>query len=177
MKTSDVVWEIVKAYGIDTVFMLPGGGASHLVDSLGKSGLNYVVNLHEQGAGYAALGYGMYHIHKPGICLVTSGPGVTNAITPCAAAWTDSIPVIFISGQVSKNTMIGDTGLRSRGGQEVSVIPLVFSITKKVVSAISGEDVLDCLPEMLIHSHLGRPGPMWLDIPLDVQAEDIKWLF
>src|SRR5512138_1628970 len=111
MKTSDAIFEILKQH-VDTVFFVPGGGAMHLVDSLGKSGLKAVSCLHEQGAGFAAIGYAMSR-NGLGVCLTTSGPGATNAVTPCAAAWMDSVPVLFISGQARSDSLIGDTGLRT----------------------------------------------------------------
>ena len=86
MKTSDAIFDILKGY-VDVVFFVPGGGAMHLVDSLGKSGLRHISALHEQGAGFMALGYAQQR-KGLGVCLVTSGPGATNALTPCAAAWT-----------------------------------------------------------------------------------------
>ena len=92
MKTSDAIFNVLKDY-TDTVFYVPGGGAMYLVDSLGRSGLLSVACLHEQGAGYAAIGHAMMR-KGLGVCLVTSGPGATNAITPCAGAWMDSVPVL-----------------------------------------------------------------------------------
>src|SRR3972149_12218057 len=101
----------------------------HLVDSLGKSGLQHISALHEQGAGFMALGYAQQR-KGLGVCLVTSGPGATNALTPCAAAWMDSIPVLFVSGQAKSTPLIGDSGLRVRGVQEVDIISMVRPITK-----------------------------------------------
>src|SRR3990167_10351766 len=128
MKTSDAIFDILKDY-VDTVFFVPGGGAMHLVDSLGKSGLKHISALHEQGAGFMACGYAQQR-NGLGVCLTTTGPGATNAITACAAAWMDSIPVLFISGQAKSDTLIGDTGLRVRGVQEVDILGLVGGITK-----------------------------------------------
>lgn len=149
----------------------------HLVDSLGKSGLRRVSATHEQGAGYMAVGYAQMR-KGLGVCLVTSGPGATNAITPCAAAWMDSVPVLFISGQARSNTLIGDTGLRTRGAQEVDIINVVKPITKMAVRGFLGRDAinntfLNWLQLAIFECLNGRPGPCWLDIPLDVQAEEI----
>jgi len=176
MKTSDAIFGILKDY-VDTVFYVPGGGAMHLVDSLGRSGLNAVACLHEQGAGYAAIGYAMAR-NSLGVCLVTSGPGATNAITPCAAAWTDSAPVLFISGQARSDTLIGDTGLRTRGIQEVDIIPMVKGITKQSAQAgtsgkVSGRLLGFLFTSMIETALANRPGPCWLSIPLDVQAEEV----
>src|SRR5512139_1642178 len=114
MKVADKIWERV-AQEVDTVFYLPGGGCGPLVDALGQSGLKAVACLHEQGAGYAAVGYAQHRGF--GVCLVTSGPGATNAMTPCLAAWVDSVPVLFISGQVMVK-WLAPHGMRSRGTQE-----------------------------------------------------------
>ena len=172
MQTSDAIFEIVKRYA-DTVFFVPGGGAAFLVDSPGRSGLRYVSCLHEQGAGFAALGYAMQR-KGLGVCLVTSGPGATNAITPCAAAWMDSVPVLFISGNARNDSLIGDTGLRTRGVQEVDIIPMVKPITKTALRLMGGSGIKDLLPFVIEHDCLsGRPGPCWLDVPLDVQSEEI----
>jgi len=171
-RVADLIWEILKNY-TDYVFMLPGGGAMYLVDALGKSGLKYVAHIHEQGAGFAALGYARTS-GKLGVCLVTSGPGATNALTACAAAWTDSFPVLFISGQTSTDTLIGNSGLRTRGVQQVNIIPMVKPITKWAVTAQNGGDAIICLNNLIEITRRGRHGPCWLDIPLDVQGEVIE---
>jgi len=144
----------------------------HLVDSLGRSGLRYVPCLHEQGAGFSALGYAMAR-GGLGVCLVTSGPGATNAITPCAAAWMDSVPVLFISGQARSDSLIGNTGLRTRGVQEVDIIALVKPITKSRQQLFSQSQYDEILKAMIRICLDDRPGPCWLDVPLDVQAEEV----
>ena len=97
MRVADAIFERLKQE-VDTVFYLPGGGSGPLVDALGASGLRAVCCLHEQGCGYAAVGYAQYHGF--GVCLVTSGPGISNCATPIAAAWVDSVPILVVSGQV-----------------------------------------------------------------------------
>ncbi len=171
MNVADKIWEILKEY-VDTVFFLPGGASMHLVDSLGRSGLRYVTCLHEQGVGFAAIGYAMMR-NSLGVCLVTSGPGSTNAITPCAAAWMDSVPILFISGQTTTQTLIGNTQLRTRGIQEVDIIKIVKSITKTATRPMKGTDVINQLKESIWKAQKGRRGPCWIDIPLNVQAEEI----
>ena len=171
MRASDVIFDILKQY-VDTVFFVSGGQAAFLVDSLGRSGLRYVACLHEQGAGFAALGYAMQR-GGLGVCLVTSGPGATNALTPCAAAWMDSVPVLFISGQARSDSLIGDTGLRTRGIQEVDIISMVRPITKGAARYLNGKQLLSFV-SFWVHTCLdNRPGPCWLDVPLDVQSEEI----
>jgi len=170
MKLSDYVIQRV-AKQVDTVFFVPGGGCMHLVDSLGRSGLHAVSMLHEQGAGFAAQAYAMYHGF--GVCLVTSGPGATNAITPLAAAWMDSYPMLVISGQAKTDTLKKDMGIRSFGSQEVDIIPVVKSITKYAVSVLDGNDIQFVMDTAFTEAITGRPGPVWIDIPQDIQAVEI----
>lgn len=171
VKTSDVIWEMISNH-VDTVYFVPGGGAMHLVDSLGKSGVRYCSMLSEQGASYAALGYAM--TRGFGVCLVTSGPGATNAYSGCAAAWTDSIPVLFLSGQAKRSSLIGDSGLRTRGVQEIDIVTGVWHITKMAHEAENGMDAINTLERMLSLAKFNRPGPVWLSIPVDVSAERVE---
>ena len=119
MKTADAIFDILKDY-TDTVFFVPGGQAMYLVDALGRSGLQHVSMTSEAGAGFAAIGYAM--AHGLGVVLTTSGPGALDAVGACGAAWMDSVPVLFISGNARSDTLIGDTGLRTRGNQEVDIV-------------------------------------------------------
>src|SRR5512139_209837 len=127
MNTSEAIWSIIAQY-TDTVFFVPGGQAAFLVDALGRSGLKHISALHEQGAGFMAIGHAQA-INGLGVCLVTSRPGATNAITPCAAAWMDSVPVLFISGQSNLNP---NEMLRVRGVQAVDITMMVDVIVKMV---------------------------------------------
>ena len=171
MKLSDYVMQRVAEH-VDTVFFVPGGGAMHLVDSLGRSGLQAVSMLHEQGAAFAAQAYAMYHGF--GVCLVTSGPGATNALTPLAAAWMDSYPMLVISGQAKTDTLKRDMGIRSFGSQEVDIVPVVKSITKYAVSILSVEDIHGGVMDVAFRESItGRPGPVWIDIPQDIQAVEL----
>jgi acetolactate synthase-1/2/3 large subunit len=168
MRVADKIFSILSKH-VDTVFFLPGGGAMHLVDALGQSSLNHVSCLHEQGAGFAAVGYAMAR-DGLGVCLTTSGPGATNSVTACAAAWTDSVPVLFISGQTKTSTLMNGTGLRSRGNQEVDIISMVKGITKVSKQVLTPQDAIETLEFMIKECLDGRFGPAWLDIPQDVQA-------
>ena len=106
IKVSDYVFQFIESKGIKHVFMLPGGGAMHLVDSLGNSNLKYICCQHEQAAAIAAEAYGQ-HTNNIGVCLTTSGPGATNAITGVTAGWIDSTPMFVISGQAKRSDLIG----------------------------------------------------------------------
>lgn len=170
MKLSDYVIKRVAEH-VDTVFFVPGGGAMHLVDSLGRSGLRAVSMLHEQGAAFAAQAYGMYH--GLGVCLVTSGPGATNAITGVAAAWMDSYPMLILSGQAKTDTLKRDMGIRSFGSQEVDIITMVRSITKDAAMIEEPEAIKSIMDAAIHKATFGRPGPVWLDIPLDIQSAEV----
>ncbi|MCX7704683.1 MAG: thiamine pyrophosphate-binding protein [bacterium] len=172
MKLSDYVFSFISEQGINSVFMLPGGGAMHLVDSLGKSGLQYICCLHEQAAVIAADAYAQY-TGKFGVALVTTGPGGTNAITGVAGAWIDSVPVLILSGQVKRQDMLKGTGLRQKGVQEVDIISLVRPITKYAVTIVEPTSIRYEIEKAVYMATTGRPGPVWIDIPLDVQAASI----
>ena len=181
MRVADAVWDRIKIE-TDCVFLIPGGGCMFLVDALGRSGMRWVSAIHEEGAGLMALGHAMF-TNKLGVCLVTSGPGATNAITACAAAWTDSVPLLVISGQAKSETLIGDSGLRTRGVQELDIIPMVTPITKYanqpsievMIMAANPYDVIRATLDFMIKTcKSGRPGPCWLSIPQDVQGMEIQ---
>ena len=130
IKLSDYVIQFIENLGVDHVFLLPGGGCMHLLDSVGKSRkVNYVCNLHEQAAAIAADAYSQYTNHI-GVALVTTGPGGTNAITGVSASWLDSIPVMILSGQVKTSDLAKGRGIRQMGFQEIDIISLVKPITK-----------------------------------------------
>ena len=169
IKLSDYVINFVKQQGVDDIFLLPGGGCIHLIDSVGKSDINFTCNLHEQASSIAADAYGQY-TNNLGVCLVTTGPGGTNAITGIAAAWLDSTPVLAISGQVQKKDMIGNRGVRQIGFQEIDIVNVVKPLTKYAVTVTNPEDIRYHLEKAVYLAKTGRPGPVWIDIPLDVQA-------
>lgn len=169
IKLSDYVFQFLEGKGIKHAFMLPGGGAMHLDDSIGKSGIEYICFLHEQGAAIAAEAYAQ-HTNTPGLVLVTSGPGATNAITGVTAGWIDSTPMFIISGQSKRADLVGEKGVRQIGSQEVQIIPMVKPITKYAVQVLEPSEIKYHLERAYIEATTGRPGPVWLDIPLDVQA-------
>ena len=171
-KLSDYVVDFIQQQGVKDIFLLPGGGCIHLVDSIGKSDLNYVCNLHEQACSVAADAYGQY-TNNLGVCLVTTGPGGTNALTGVAAGWLDSTPMLIISGQVQKKDMINGRGTRQIGFQELDMPALVAPITKYAVSVTDPEEIKYHLEKAIFLAQDGRSGPVWIDIPLDVQAASI----
>ncbi len=174
MKLSDYVFEVIARTGVKHVFMLPGGGCMHLCDSLGRNkDLTFVCNLHEQACAVAADAYGQY-TNNLGVALVTTGPGGTNTLTGLAAAWLDSTPCLFISGQVKRPDMKGNLGVRQLGFQEIDIVSMVKPITKYAVTVTDPQTIRYHLEKALHLARSGRPGPVWIDIPLDVQAIDIS---
>jgi acetolactate synthase-1/2/3 large subunit len=172
LKLSDFVIDFISQH-TKRVFVLVGGGSMHLNDSLGKSKLEYTCMLHEQGASLAAQAYG--HItNQLGVCMVTTGPGGTNAVTGCLAAWMDATPVLFISGQVQTSQMIGTSGRRYVGTQECDIVSIVAPITKYATSVMDPAKIKIYLGAAVYAATHGRKGPTWIDIPLDVQSADIN---
>jgi acetolactate synthase I/II/III large subunit len=170
MKLSDYVMDFLADAGVTHVFEVTGGGAMHLNDSLGRSTrLQYVCNLHEQASSMAAETYGKVR-GDIGACLVTTGPGGTNAVTGCAGAWLDSTPCFFVSGQVKRADLKGDTGVRQIGVQEVDIVAIVRPITKYAVTVLDPDTIRYHLEKALYLARNGRPGPVWVDLPLDVQG-------
>ncbi len=173
IKLSDYVMKFLADNRVNHIFMVAGGGAMHLDDSLGQiKEITPVCCLHEHAASIAAQAYAQAGA-KIGVVLVTTGPGGTNAITGVAAAWTDSVPLLVISGQVKRSAMIGDSGLRSRGSQELNIIPVIKTITKYSVCVLKPDSIKEYLENAIYEATHGRPGPVWIDIPLDVQASMI----
>ena len=173
MKLSDYVFEFLAGEGVRHVFMLPGGGAMHLVDSVGNTpGIEFVANVHEQGASIAAEAYAQYR-NDVGVALVTTGPGGTNALTGLAGAWLDSTPMLVLSGQVKRADMVGARGCRQMGFQELDMVSVVGPITKYAVTVMEPESIRYQLEKALYMARSGRPGPVWLEIPLDIQAAEV----
>ncbi len=170
VKVSDFIFDYIASLGVRHVFYLPGGGAMHLDDSLGHNpGLAPVCMLHEQPCAIAAEAYSRIS-GGFGVCVVTSGPGATNTITGLAGAWLDATPVIFISGQAKRADLVNGQGIRQFGIQEIGIIEIVKSITKYAVQIQDAEDILYELEKAAALARSGKPGPVWLDVPLDIQA-------
>lgn len=173
MKLSDYVIQYLEQLNIGHMFMLPGGGAMHLNDSLGNSEkIQYVVCLHEQACSIAAEAYARV-TNKPGLLMVTTGPGGTNAITGVAAAYVESTPMIVLSGQVKIADQVRNQGIRQQGMQELDIVSIVTPITKYVAMVTEPERIKYHLDRAVYEATTGRKGPVWLDIPLDVQAAQI----
>ena len=176
IKLSDYIADFLTKHEIEHVFTITGGGAMHLNDSLGhKEGLTCVYNHHEQACAIAAEAYARFSGKIAAVC-VTSGPGGTNAITGVLGGWLDSIPMFVISGQVKRATTTWsvDIPLRQLGDQEFNIVSSVEPMTKYAVMVTEPEKIRYHLEKALYLAVNGRPGPVWLDIPLDVQASVIE---
>jgi acetolactate synthase I/II/III large subunit len=175
MRLADYVAQTLVRHGIRHVFLVTGGGAMHLNDAIGRcAGLSYICCHHEQGCAMAAESY--YRLtNRLAAVNVTTGPGATNAITGVFGAYVDSLGMIVISGQVKRETMVRSTGLplRQLGDQEVDIVRMVEGITKYAVVVWEPETIRYHLEKALYLAVHGRPGPCWLDIPVDVQATQI----
>lgn len=173
MRVADYLMSHLADLGIDHVFVLPGGGAMHLNDGLAcESRITAIPCHHEQACGIAAEAWGRV-AGKFGVAMVTTGPGATNVITPVAGAWIESVPMLVISGQVKRADLLLDRPLRQGGVQEVDIVPIVRSITKYAVTVRDPATIRYHLERALHQMQDGRAGPVWLDIPLDVQAAQI----
>jgi acetolactate synthase-1/2/3 large subunit len=160
-----------------TVFLVSGGGNMHIIDGIGKnSGLKYVCNHHEQACAIAAEGFARVS-NKIGIAIVTTGPGGTNAITGVMGGWVDSIPMLIISGQVKFETTIAsqpELNLRQIGDQEINIVDIVKPITKYAVMVTDKNKIRAHLEEAVYWAKNGRPGPVWIDVPLDIQGAMVE---
>ena len=176
IKVSNYISQFLVEHGIDTLFTVTGGGAMHLNDAFGhQQGLRCVYNHHEQACAIAAEAYARIHNRIAAVC-VTTGPGGTNAITGVVGGWLDSIPMLIISGQVRYDTTARGSGLnlRAMGDQEFDITKAVDCMTKYSEMVIDPNKIKYCLEKALKLAYSGRPGPCWLDIPMNVQGAYIE---
>ena len=172
IKVSNYISQFLVEQGITNVFSVTGGGAMHLNDALGhQEGLKCLYQHHEQACAIAAESYARIHNKIATLC-VTTGPGGTNALTGVVGAYLDSIPMLVLSGQVRYDTTARSTGLgiRALGDQEFDICKAVDSMTKYCEMVIDPKKIRYCLEKALFIAQNGRPGPCWLDIPLNVQG-------
>lgn len=168
MKVSEYVADCIDGLGIKHVFGVSGGGSMHITDSFGRRGM-FIPTHHEQAAAFAAEAYA--RLNGIGCCAVTTGPGGTNTITGVACAWIDSIPVVFISGQVTRDTIMQGHGIRQLGVQESDIVEIVKPITKYAVTIRHASEIRFEMEKAVHIAREGRPGPVWIDIPLDIQPQ------
>ncbi|MEI8310257.1 MAG: thiamine pyrophosphate-binding protein [Verrucomicrobiota bacterium] len=177
IRLADYVIRTLADRGVSRIFMVTGGGAMHLNDAIGREPrIHYICNHHEQASAMAAEGYARI-TGGIGVVNVTSGPGAVNALNGVFGAFTDSIPMLVLSGQVKRETCLrthGLTGkLRQFGDQEIDIVSMVRHMTKYAVMVTEPESIRYHLERALYLAATGRPGPCWLDIPVDVQGATI----
>jgi acetolactate synthase-1/2/3 large subunit len=173
MKVTDYITEFLYDQGVRQVFELIGGMITHLVDSIGRDGRIRIVSVHhEQAAAFAAEAAGRI-TGVPGVALATSGPGATNLLTGIGSCYFDSTPTVFITGQVNRSEQKGALPIRQLGFQETDIVAMVESITKGAWRVQSPEQLPALLREAFQLAVAGRPGPVLLDIPMDVQRAEI----
>ena len=176
IKVSDFISQYLVDWGITDAFTITGGGAMHLNDSFGhQTGLRCYYQHHEQACAIAAEAYARVN-NKLALLCVTTGPGGTNAITGVVGGWMDSIPMLVISGQVRFDTMVRTTGLdiRSMGDQEFDITTAIHTMTKYCELVDDPNRIKYCLHKALVIATNGRPGPCWIDIPLNVQGAYVE---
>lgn len=167
----DYLIEYIVSKGAETVFFVPGTGCMHLTDALARCEQVEAISVHhEQAAAMAALTYAQYR-QTIGACVVTTGCGGTNAMTGLLHAWQDSIPCVFISGQAQRTHTVRNSGLalRQMGRQEADIISLVEPITKYAIMLNDVESVVSEIEKAVYMACEGRPGPVWIDVPMDIQ--------
>lgn len=172
MNVSDVVIRFLEKIGTKHVFLLSGGGIMYLLDALGKSEkVGYVCNYHEQACAIAADGYA--RMSGFGVCFATFGPGAVNALSGVVGAWYDSVPMLVVSGQVRSNLVADYDKVRQVGPQEGNVLEMVKPVTKYSVS-LRDPNMIQYELEKAYHiAKNGRPGPVWIELPLDMQAAEV----
>ena len=172
MKLSDAVAKFLAQH-VRHVFVVSGGASLHLIHSIAECpGIDYICPHHEQSAGFAADAYA--RLHGLGCAMATSGPGATNLITPIATSFYDSVPVIYLCGQVTTGRLTGSSGVRQTGFQETPITHMVKPITKYAEMVMQPDRILDILSTALTIAKSGRPGPVLIDIPDDLQRAEIE---
>jgi acetolactate synthase-1/2/3 large subunit len=172
MKASDYVIDFLRDRGITDIFTVSGGGIMHLVDSLGRRpGVRYICNYHEQACAIAAEAYARVR-NGVGACVVTTGPGSTNALSGIAGAFVDSVPVFVVSGQVRRDILADYTKLRQLGPQEINIEAMARPVVKYFRTVMDPTTLRYELEAAWWHATNGRPGPVWINLPLDVQGAE-----
>lgn len=174
MKASDFIAEFIEQKGITSVFELSGGMITHILDSFNqKTKVQIVTMHHEQSAAFAAEGYARI-TGLPGVALATSGPGATNLLTGIGSCYFDSTPAIFITGQVNRHELKGSREIRQLGFQETDIVTMAKPITKYCIQVTNPEELPQILENAYQIALVGRPGPVLVDIPMDVQRAQIN---
>ena len=174
MKVSDYIDLFLQEKGVKFIFEMSGGMITHLLDSIYKGNKIKIISMHhEQSAAFAADAVG--RISKiPGVAMATSGPGATNLITGIGSAFFDSSPTVFITGQVNRDEIKKDDSIRQLGFQETDIVSIIKPITKAAWQIRDPEEIPEILDKAFDIATSGRPGPVLIDIPMDVQKAEIS---
>lgn len=173
MKLSDYVAKLLKSIGVEYVFGYQGGSITHLIESFDSVGINYIQNYNEQGSAFAADAYSRVCNKGIGVAIASNGPGATNLITGIADAYCDSVPVLYITGQVHTWGMKKNAEIRQESFQEIDIISMVKPITKYAVTIMKAMDIKYEIEKAVSIAMEGRKGPVLIDIPVDIQGTDI----
>jgi acetolactate synthase-1/2/3 large subunit len=173
MKASDYIADFLHKKGVPLIFEMIGGMITHIIDSVHQKGHIRIVSMHhEQAAGFAAEAVGRMS-GIPGVALATSGPGATNLVTAIGSCYFDSVPTVFITGQVNTTELSGDRAIRQQGFQETDIVSIVKPITKAAWLVKTAEELPLILEQAFRLAVEGRPGPVLIDIPMDVQRMEV----
>jgi acetolactate synthase I/II/III large subunit len=174
MKASDYIADFLSARDVSHVFEVIGGMTTHLIDSIHSKGRIRIISVHhEQAAAFAAEGYARVK-GVPGVAIASSGPGAINLLTGVGSCYFDSVPAVFITGQVNRNEQKGTRPIRQLGFQETDIVAVAASITKAAWQVQAPEEVDPLIKKAFITACSGRPGPVLLDIPMDIQRAEIS---
>lgn len=174
IRVSEYVIDRVAREGVKHVFIVSGGGGMFLLDSIGRrKDIEYICNHHEQASALAAEAYPRI-TGNLGVAMITTGPAGTNALTGVMCAWTDSIPLLVISGQARSTHLVGDTGLRQRGFHEANISKIVETVTKYAVTVRDPKQIAYHMDKAIFLAKNGRPGPTWVDLPVDIQGAMVE---
>lgn len=172
MKITDAIAQFLEECGIKHVFGISGGASLHVIHSIyARQGMKFHCLQHEQACGFAADAYA--RLTGLGCFIVTSGPGFTNGLTPMAASYYDSIPVLFICGQVTVARLGKGWGVRQAGFQQTPAVDVAKPICKYAIEPMRAEDVMPAMREAVRIAKEGRPGPVLISIPDDIQRAEI----
>ncbi len=174
MKASDYIAEVLSSRGVRSVFEVSGGMIAHLLDSIYRQGKIRIVSMHhEQAAAFAADAAGRM-TGVPGVAMATSGPGATNLLTGIGSCYFDSSPAVFLSGQVNRDEQKGERNVRQLGFQETDIVAMAAPITKAAWKVKNSAELPELLQRAFVVATEGRPGPVLVDVPMDIQRSDIS---
>lgn len=172
MKLAEALAKFLEYQGLRHVFGVSGGASLHLIHGIcDATNIKFIPTAHEQGAGFAADAYA--RLTGLGCAVVTSGPGATNLVTAIATSYYDSVPVLYISGQVATHRFGSQFGVRQYGFQETPIVDMVRCVTKYAIQVLEPDALLSCFRTCLMEMTMGRKGPGLIDIPDDLQRADI----